>query len=405
MNKQYILMVGCALMSLLQGWAQHVWQPGKVDIELVKRGDSFFPSGFSAFSIEGHFVWCGSAIRAEEDGKYYLFYSAMKSGPDQPPFVDAWLLGSMIGVAVSDSPYGGYKDLGIVYNKDGYRPDTGAWDAQSVHNPHIQRYNGKYYLYYCATVDPGEDASIEGRLSRRDRLQQNQKLGVLCFGSMKELLEGKFSCNEQPLLVPRTRVKPDNVLDPSPKGTTAKPDNLILVNPAVVYHPLLKKYLLYFKGNVYDPGWRGVHGVALSDSPEGPFTVQEDFVFEFETSTDRKLSAEDPFVWYHRKDRCLYAVFKDFTGDFTKGKPGLAVMCSVDGIHWTLPERSLFMDREILLKDGQRVEVDRLERPQLLLDADDNPMVLYAACSVAPLNSKRDGSSFSVQIPIRETGR
>lgn len=401
MNIKRRILIACfASLALLQGWAQHFWQAGRVNIDLIQRGDSKVPSGFSAFSLENHFVWCGSAIQAEEDGKYYLFYSAMKSGPEQPKFIDAWLLGSMIGIAVSDSPYGGYKDIGIVYNKDGYRSDTCSWDSQSVHNPHIKRYNGKYYLYYCATVDPGENARVKGKLSRRDRLQQNQKLGVLCFNSMKELLEGKFSCNEQPLLAPRTRMKPDNVLEPSPEGTVPKPDNLILVNPAVVYHPLKKKYYLYFKGNVYDPTWRGVHGVAIADAPEGPFIVQDDYVFEFETGDNRKLNAEDPFVWYHRKDNCFYAVFKDFTGGFTKGMPGLAIMCSKDGIHWELPEHSLFMNKEIVIKNGKHINVDRLERPQLLLDKKDEPIVLYSACSITPLNMKQDGSSFNIQIPI-----
>ena len=383
--KRKILFVCLSFLALLQGWAQHTWQAGPVNLELIQRGNSEFPSGFSAFSLKNRFIWCGSAIQAEEDGKYYLFYSAMKSGPKYPRFIDAWLLGSMIGVAVSYSPYGGYKDIGIVYNKDGYRPDSCSWDAQSVHNPHIKRYNGKYYLYYCATVDPGGNAHVKGKLSRRDRLQQNQKLGVLCFNSIKELLEGKFSCNEQPLLAPRTRVKPDN---------------LILVNPAVVYHPLKKKYYLYFKGNVYDPTWRGVHGVAIADAPEGPFIVQDDYVFEFETGDNQKLNAEDPFVWYHRKDNCFYAVFKDFTGGFTKGEPGLAIMYAEDGIHWKLPEHSLFMNKEIILKNGERLEVDRLERPQLLLDENDEPIVLYSACSITPLNMKQDGSSFNIQIPI-----
>lgn len=394
------MVVGFAFLAWMQGWAQHSWQAGAVNIDIIDRGDSKFPSGFSAFSLKNHFVWCGSAIRAEEDGKYYLFYSAMESGPEKPEFIDAWLLGSMIGVAVSDSPYGGYKDIGIIYNKDGYRPDNSSWDAQMAHNPHIKRYNGKYYLYYCGTTDPGEKAFVKGKLSRRDRLQQNQKLGVLCFHSIKELLEGKFTCNEQPLLAPRTRVKPDNVLEPSPEGTVAQPDNLILVNPAVVYHPLKKKYYLYFKGNVYDPTWRGVHGVAIADAPEGPFMVQDDYVFEFETENNRKLNAEDPFVWYHRKDNCFYAVFKDFTGGFTKDKPGLAIMYSDDGIHWKLPEHSLFMNKEIILKNGKHIEVDRLERPQLLLDENDEPIVLYSACSITPLNRKQDGSSFNVQIPI-----
>lgn len=394
------MVVGFAFLAWMQGWAQHSWQAGAVNIDIIDRGDSKFSSGFSAFSLKNHFVWCGSAIRAEEDGKYYLFYSAMESGPEKPEFIDAWLLGSMIGVAVSDSPYGGYKDIGIIYNKDGYRPDNSSWDAQMAHNPHVKRYNGKYYLYYCGTADPGKKAFVKGKLSRRDRLQQNQKLGVLCFNSIKELLEGKFTCNEQPLLAPRTRVKPDNVLEPSPEGTVALPDNLILVNPAVVYHPLKKKYYLYFKGNVYDPAWRGVHGVAIADAPEGPFMVQDDYVFEFETGNNRKLNAEDPFVWYHRKDNCFYAVFKDFTGGFTKDKPGLAIMYSDDGIHWKLPEHSLFMNKEIILKNGKHIEVDRLERPQLLLDENDEPIVLYSACSITPLNRKQDGSSFNVQIPI-----
>lgn len=75
--------------------------------------------GYSAFSIKDKFVWCGSAIRSKEDGKYYLFYSAMDSGENCPPFIDSWVLGSKIGVAVSDSPYGGYKDLGIFTIKMG----------------------------------------------------------------------------------------------------------------------------------------------------------------------------------------------------------------------------------------------------------------------------------------------
>ena len=381
--------------------AATAWKAAPIDIHLEQKGESVFASGFPVFSLDGHFVWCGSAIRAEEDGRYYLFYSAMESGKNHPPFGDAWVLGSKIGVAVSDSPYGNYQQIGFVYNKDGYRPDSSAWDAQTVSNTHIKRFNGKYYLYYCGSSDPGSDACIRGKLSRRNRIQQNQKLGVICFNTIQDLLEGRFTCNEQPLLTPRTRVKADNVLNPSPAGTPVRPDNLIMVNPSVVYQPFEKKYYLYFKGNVYDPTWRGVHGVAIADNPEGPFTVQDDYVFEFDTGDNQqKLNAEDPFVWYHRKDRCFYAVFKDFTGAFTKGKPGLALMYSVDGLHWKLPEHSLFMDKAITLKDGTRINVDRLERPQLLLDENDNPIALYAACAITPVNPKQDGSSFNIQIPV-----
>lgn len=401
MNLKKRTIITCfAIGSLMQGWAQCNYQAGAVDIHIVQQGESKYPSGFAAFSLKNHFVWCGSAIQAEEDGKYYLFYSAMESGPQLPKFIDAWLLGSKIGIAVSDTPYGGYKNIGFVYNKDGYRRDRSSWDAQTVSNTHIKHFNGKYYLYYCGSVDPEENTYVKGRLSRRDKIQQNQKIGVLCFQSIKDLLTGKFTCNEQPLLIPRSRVKPDNVLEPSPVGTAVKPDNLIMVNPAVVYHPLKKKYYLYFKGNIYDPAWRGVHGVATADTPEGPFTVSDEYVFEFKTADNQKLNAEDPFVWYHRKDKCFYAVFKDFTGAFTKGKPGLAIMYSKDGMSWKLPKHSLFMNKEIVLKNGKHIDVDRLERPQLLLNEEDDPIVLYAACSITELNMKRDGGSFNIQIPI-----
>lgn len=398
-NKR-ILVTCILLLSFVSGFSQQIWQGGPVDMEITRQGESDFASGFSAFCLQNHFVWGGSAIRAAEDGKYYLFYSAMNSGTEYPAFGEAWLLGSKIGVAVSNTPYGNYKNLGFVYNQDGYRPDTTSWDAQTVSNAHIKRFNGKYYLYYCGSSDPGTKANIKGSLSRSQRIQQNQKIGVLCFNSIKDLLKGHYTCNEQPLMIPRTRVKSDNVLEPSPEGSIAKPDNLIMVNPAVVYQPFEKKYYLYFKGNIYDPNWRGVHGLAIADSPEGPFIVQDDFVFEFDTPDNQKQNAEDPYVWFHRKDKCFYAVFKDFTGSFTQDKPGLAIMYSKDGRHWKLPEQSLFMKKEIVLKSGEHINVDRLERPQLLLDKNDEPVVLYCACSISPLNAKKDGSSFNIQIPI-----
>lgn len=399
MKKIYMLWL-CFFVMGVQG--QNRYEAEAVDLTLTPKGNSVFANGFSGFSLDNHFVWCGSAIRAVEDGKYYLFYSAMDAGPQSPAFVEAWLLGSKIGVAVSDSPFGGYRNIGFVYNKDGYAPDTSTWDAQTTSNTHIKRFNGKYYLYYCGSVDPGEGAFIKGELNRSQRIQQNQKLGVLCFNTIEELLAGKYTCNEAPLLIPRTRVKADNILNPSPEGTITKPDNIIMVNPAVVYRPSDKKYLLFFKGNVYDPTWRGVHGVAISDSPEGPFTVMDDYVFEFKNENGQKLNAEDPYVWYHKEDGLFYAIFKDFTGSFTKGQPGLAFMYSVDGIHWELPAESLFMKKEIVLKNGEHIAVDRLERPQLFIDEAGEPIVLYAACSVGPLNMKRDGSSFNIQIPIKK---
>lgn len=381
------------------GWTPKSYRyealPVDLRLQVTEKGNEV--SGYSAFRLPGHFTWGASVTRAD-DGKYYMIYSASEDGVY--PFTDAWVLGSKMGLAVSDRPDGGFRHLGFFLNADGFAPDTTAWDAQTVCNPHVRRFNGRYYLYYAGSADPADLTPQELRLPKRARVQQSQCIGVIVFDRFTDLLKGRFSRSEQPLLRPRTRVKSGGVLRPSPAGTRALPDNLIAVNPSVVYRPSDGKYLLYFKGNLYDPHWRGVHGVAIADRPEGPFRPLDRPVFTLK-GTDGKLSAEDPYVWYHPKDECFYAVFKDFGGQFTKGVPSLAVMASKDGIDWQLPQHSLFLPKQLTLTDGSVLKVDRLERPQLLIDDDGSPQVLYAACSVGNLNPSKFGESFNVQIPIR----
>lgn len=373
-------------------------EPVMMNIE--NTGESLVGSGPAVFKLDGHFVWGASVLKSEEDGKYYMVFSAPESGKYK--FSDAWVLGSKMGLAVSDYPDRDFKFLGFFMNEDGFKIDNSAWDSQTVSNPNLHRFGDKYYLYYIGSRDP-VDQPIIGTLNRRNRIQQNQQIGVLEFDSFDGLFRHDYVRKESPLLSPRTRVKADDIVNPSPEGVLPLPDNIIVVNPSVVYDPRIKKYLLYFKGNIYDPSWRGVHGMAVSDSPTGPFKALDDFVFEFETSDGKKSSAEDPFVWYNRKDKLFYAIFKDFNGKFTKSDPGLAIMYSKDGIKWDLPQNSLFMSKKLVLDSGDTLDVNRLERPQLLLDESDNPIVLYCACSIGDLNNKKDGSSFNVQIDIKRT--
>jgi hypothetical protein len=278
-----------------------------------------------------------------------------------------------------------------------------AWDAQMVHNPHLKKFDGKYYLYYIGSVDPGlQTTGTSGEyVDMRNRVQQNQKIGVIEFDSFNALLNGDFDRPEQPLLSPRTRVKPDNIVDPSPEGTTPKPDNIIVVNPSVVRRPSDGKYLLYFKGNFYTPNWRGVHGVALSDSPTGPFLALDDIVFDIRMEDGNVASAEDPYVWYHPQHQKLYAVFKDFSGRITGEEPGLAILESDDGIRWEKPLNSFFMKKEVKLMSGKQIKVHHLERPQFLIDESGNPLVLFAASSIINIGSTQKGESFNVHIPLK----
>lgn len=350
---------------------------------------------------DDYFVWGGSVIKGK-DNKYHMLFSLWECGEKWAPFQDGWLINSKIAYAVSDYPNKEFEFQKIVLRGKIFGGDSTAWDAQSVHNPHIKEFNSKYFLYYTGSRDPGPQpkGSPGENLSKRNRIQQSQNIGVIEFDSFQDLLTGKFKRPDKPLLIPRTRVKKDNVLNPSPDGTIAKPDNLIVVNPSVVYRPADKKYLLYFKGNLWDPHWRGVHGVAISNSPTGPFTALDEFVFDIRTEDGRIASAEDPYVWFHNKSNLFYATFKDFSGRITGAKPGLALLVSSDGINWQKPANSLFMNKELLFTNGQRLDVSNLERPQLLINKDGSPSVLYCACSVEPVRDKKDGSTFNVQISL-----
>lgn len=368
-------------------------------IDARLEGD--YLKGPSVLQIDGYFVWGGSVIKGA-DGKYHMIFSCWESGPGKSKFTEAWVLSSKLGYAVSDFPDRDFKFQNIILKGRGLEDKPTAWDAQTIHNPHLKYFEGKYYLYFIASVDPGENAPGGKDVDLRNRVQQNQKIGVIKFDNFQDLLDGNFVRPDKPLLEPRTRVKPDKIVSPSPAGTIAKPDNIVVVNPAVVYRPSDKKYLLYFKGNQYLPDWRGIHGLAISDKPDGPFITQDDVVFDVKTQDGLIASTEDPFVWYAKKYKRFFAVFKDFTGAVTGKEPGLAIMESVDGVKWTLPENSFFSEKKLTLKGTGSLKVDRFERPQLLISEDGIPQVLYVACSVVDVNPRNDGTSFNVQIPLEK---
>lgn len=359
-------------------------------------------SGPSVLNDPDRFVWGASVIEGD-DHKYHMLYSTWECGDSIPKFTNSWVLHSKIAYAVSDYPDRDFKFQKIVLQGRGIEGDSIAWDAQMVHNPHVKKFNNKYYLYYGGGKDPGiqPQGSKGEQVDKRNRVQQNQCIGVIEFSSFDDLVKGNFIRFDTPLLAPRTRVKPDYIVNPSPEGTAPKPDNIIVVNPSVVQRPSDGKYLLYFKGNFYNPNWRGVHGVAIADAPTGPFIATDNFVFDTRNEDGTIASGEDPYVWYHKMHDKFYVVLKDFTGRITEGKPGLAILESEDGMTWTKPTNSFFLKKEVVLNSGDTIKVNNLERPQLFIDKNGNPQVLYAACSLGEVGNKTDGSTFNVHIPLK----
>jgi len=383
-----------------------VLEPGPIEGNVSEVGNRKIPNSPNTLQHPDKFVWGASVVKGE-DGNYHMLYSRWDTGPENTSFSNAWVLYSEIAYAVSKYPDRDFVHKAVILRGRVHEGDSTAWDAQAVHNPHIKRFNNKYYLYYIGNKDPGPVP--EGRpgwkLGKRDRCQQNQLIGVIEFNSFTDLLKGNYVRPDKPLLIPRTRVKHDteNAYNPSPDSTEPLPDNLITVNPSVVYRKSDKKFLLYFKGNIYDPVWRGVHGVALSESPTGPFRALDNFIFDIRNEDGTIASAEDPFVWYHKGHNTFYAIIKDFTGLISGSDPGLAILSSGDGINWAKPAGgTTFLMKELIFKSGNIFKVSHLERPQLLTDNSGKPLVLYAACSFEPVGNKKDGSTFNVHIPLRQ---
>ena len=69
-----------------------------VELTVTREADRADASGRSVFRLDDHFVWGASAIQGE-DGRYYIVYSAPRTGTY--PFDPAWVLGSEMGIAVS----------------------------------------------------------------------------------------------------------------------------------------------------------------------------------------------------------------------------------------------------------------------------------------------------------------
>jgi len=135
------------------------------------------------------------------------------------------------------------------------------------------------------------------------------------------------------------------------------------------------KYYLYYVGSV-DPGIQ----------PIG--------------SKGEKVNKRNRVQQYQKIGVIEINSFEDFSGKITEGKPGLAMLESLDGIKWTKPGNPFFMEKEVVLNTGDTIKVNRLERPQLLIGENGNPKVLYSACSLIDINPRKDGTSFNVHIPL-----
>jgi beta-glucanase (GH16 family)/predicted GH43/DUF377 family glycosyl hydrolase len=310
------------------------------------------------FADADYFIWCGSPIKGD-DGKYHLFYSRWlkKYG------FNAWVTHSEIARAVSDSPLGPYKHANVVLP-----PRAAAfWDGLCTHNPTVQKFGDKYYLYYMGNTGDGKNLPTLNWTHRN-----NQRVGV----AVADKPDGPWTRFDKPLI------------EPTPNFY----DALCLANPSVVERPG-GGYLMVYKA-VADKkplpfGGPVLHCVATADSPVGPFKKEPNPVFVKEGV---HFAAEDPYVWV--QGGRYFAIVKDFAGHFTNAGKSLALFESPDGIRWDVSKDALVSRIEVTWQDGRVQKLNLLERPQLLIE-NGVPIALYCAAD------EGNGVTTNLQIPLK----
>ncbi|MFV0267358.1 MAG: glycoside hydrolase family protein [Draconibacterium sp.] len=109
-----------------------------------------------------------------------------------------------------------------------------------------------------------------------------------------------------------------------------------------------------------------------------------------------EATAEDPFMWF--SDGKYYAIVDDQYGDYI-GTKGLALFESKDGINWNASDNPMVSKVQILWEDQTITQLKHLERPQLWFDENGVPAILFCAAQV--LDENGELNSFNVHIPLK----
>ncbi len=313
-------------------------------------------SNDNIFKTKGYYNWGASIIKGD-DGKYHLFYSRWKKDKT----FTGWLTHSEIAHAVSKNPEGPWKYRETVLK--GRKGDH--WDAITAHNPKIKYFEGKYYLYYCATNLGGrsftEDELIETALTGYSHpnwkiLRPNQRTGV----AVSESLDGPWKRMDKP------------IIEPSGPITT------LTVNPAIERGKEGNYYLIVKGDKPNEIRFIRNQAIAISNSPTGPFEIQPKPVIDY-------LDTEDMSLWYDTDLDYFYAVFHAHSF--------IGMVSSPDGIHWKKATEYSLMPKTVPLKNREALKPDRLERP-FVYSEDGKARVLSLAV-------KKGDESYCIFIPIK----
>lgn len=295
------------------------------------------------FAMEDYWVWCGSAIRGE-DNRYHLFASRW---PRALPFFDGYLTHSEIVRASADTPTGPYQFEEVILGARGEQ----YWDGQITHNPSVLRVQDKFLLFYIGATYAGAKPTpeeVHAGCPQAKQCYPTIRIGLATADSVK----GPWHRPDRPVLEPRP----------------GKWDNTVVTNPAPCARPD-GSIMLHYRSNTPNGLRLGVTGAERWDAPY--VRLRDDPVIQFEAGF-----VEDPFVWWAHDHFGMIA--KDWTGQIT-GEQGAGIHAtSPDGLDFELADPNKAYSRHIQWDDGSTVEQSHFERPQLLIE-DGRPTHLFAA--------------------------
>ena len=330
-------------------------QSGSDDLYLFDKVSEI--SDDNIFKTEGYYNW-GTSILKGEDGKYHMFYSRWKK---EYTFY-GWLTHSEVAHATSKNPAGPWKFKETVLEGRG----KGNWDAITAHNPKIKYFEGKYYLYYIST-NLGDNSFTNEQLIETAHtgyshpnwkiLRPNQRTGVAVSNS----INGPWKRMDKPLIQP------------------SGPITTLTVNPAIDKGKDGKYYLIVKGDKPNVTGFIRNQAIAISDSPLGPFEMQEKPVIDY-------MDTEDMSIWYDAERALFYGVFHAHTF--------IGLVSSKDGTNWKKANEHVLMLKSVKMKDGSVLKPDRMERPFIYTE-NGKPTVLSLAV-------KKGDESYSIFIPFTE---
>ena len=251
--------------------------------------------------------------------------------------------------------------------------DESKWDCYGLHNPHIKKFNGRYYLYHIGnTRVPDKHYWYQ--------LNGGQRIGLSHADSIKDFITGDFTRSQKPIIVP------------DGKKTYHR-----AVNPSVTLGPDGKYYMMWKASSRKTGRGRMVHWMSVADKPEGPWRLQGSALHS------AAMHAEDPYLWYDFKRKCFYAIVKNYKNNSALGEQfgSLALITSQKGFGDWKPANHKLVSLRQYLRDGKIVNLHNLERPQLIFDTEGDPICLYTATSIE--NPSPKSIPFNTQTLLKES--